>query len=76
VRQGAANALASAAPDERGAAALVRALGDENLDVRKAAVKTLGAWLPSRPAVRSSLESALSDVDADVRAYARLSLTN
>ncbi|WP_202946322.1 MULTISPECIES: HEAT repeat domain-containing protein [Pseudonocardia] len=76
VRQGAANALSSAAPDERGAAALVTALGDENLDVRKAAVKTLGAWLPSRPAVRSSLESALSDVDADVRAYARMSLTN
>jgi HEAT repeat protein len=76
VRQGAANALSAAAPDEHGSTVLVRALGDRNLDVRKAAVKTLGAWLPGRPDVRPALEAALSDVDADVRAHARMSLTH
>ncbi|MFC4943806.1 HEAT repeat domain-containing protein [Pseudonocardia sp. GCM10023141] len=75
VRQGGANALSAAAPDERGTAALAEALADPNLDVRKAAVKALGAWLPSRPAIRPALEAALSDVDADVRAHARMSLT-
>lgn len=76
VRQGAANALSAAVPDEDGSTALVRALADRNLDVRKAAVKALGAWLPGHPDVRPALETALCDVDADVRAYARMSLTH
>jgi HEAT repeat protein len=76
VRQGAADALSAAAPGEYGSAALLRALGDCNLDVRKAAVKALGAWLPGRPDVRPALEAALADVDADVRAHARMSLTS
>jgi HEAT repeat protein len=73
VRQGAAVALSAAHPG--GAAdALIQATRDENLDVRKAAVKALGAWLPNRPQLRTALEAAQDDVDADVRAHARMSL--
>jgi succinate dehydrogenase/fumarate reductase flavoprotein subunit/HEAT repeat protein len=73
VREGAARALAGATP----AAAvplLSRALADQHLDVRKAAVLTLTAWAPSEPAARAALGSALDDGDADVRACARRAL--
>lgn len=73
VRQGAANALSAADPGNA-ADSLINATHDDNLDVRKAAVKALGAWLPSRPGLRGALEAAQSDADADVRAYARMSL--
>jgi HEAT repeat protein len=73
LRQGAANALSAAAPGS-GADALINATRDDNLDVRKAAVKALGAWLPTRPDLRAALEAAQADADADVRAYARMSL--
>ncbi|HEX2317046.1 MAG TPA: HEAT repeat domain-containing protein, partial [Thermomonospora sp.] len=46
---------------------------DPNLDVRKAAVRSLGRW-PARPDVRAALAAALDDADADVRAWARLGL--
>jgi HEAT repeat protein len=82
VRQGAATALSAADPGGTGgvssaggaADALVVASRDENLDVRKAAVRALGGWLPARPDLRAALESAQRDADADVRAYARMSL--
>lgn len=73
VRQGAANALSAADPGDA-AGALVNATHDGNLDVRKAAVKALGTWLPTRPDLRAALEAAQHDADADVRAYARISL--
>jgi HEAT repeat protein len=73
VRQGAANALSAADPGNA-ADALINATHDDNLDVRKAAVKALGAWLPTRPDLRAALETAQADADADVRAYARMSL--
>jgi HEAT repeat protein len=73
VRQGAANALSAADPGDA-ASALINASRDDNLDVRKAAVKALGAWLPARPELRPALEAAEIDPDADVRAYARMSL--
>ncbi|TWP51153.1 fumarate reductase/succinate dehydrogenase flavoprotein subunit [Lentzea tibetensis] len=66
VRVGAVRALDSAEP-------VITALADPNLDVRKAAVQVLPRWLPSR-AVAEALEGALSDTDADVRAYARRAL--
>lgn len=73
VRQGAATALSVADPLEA-VAPLIAATRDTNLDVRKAAVKALGSRLPGRPEVRMALEAALDDVDADVRAFARMSL--
>ncbi|HEX3612361.1 MAG TPA: HEAT repeat domain-containing protein [Sporichthyaceae bacterium] len=73
VRQGAANALSAADPGES-AHALIGAANDDNLDVRKAAIKALGSWLPARPELRAVLEAAQNDLDADVRAYARMSL--
>lgn len=77
VRQGAATALSaadSAAAADALADALVDATRDDNLDVRKAAVKALGEWLPARPDLRGALEAAQRDADADVRAHARMSL--
>ncbi|MEU8171240.1 HEAT repeat domain-containing protein [Microbispora hainanensis] len=74
VRQGAAAALSAADPAVA-AGPLVGAAADENLDVRKAAVRALAPWLPGRPAVRAALEAAQRDVDADVRAFARMGLT-
>ncbi len=73
VRQGAAIALSAADPGDA-AGALINATHDDNLDVRKAAVKALGAWLSARPDLRAALEAAQNDADADVRAYARMSL--
>jgi HEAT repeat protein len=75
VRQAAATALSSADPD-LAAEALIPATRDENLDVRKAAVRALGRALPGRPRVREALEAACADVDADVRAFARIGLAH
>jgi HEAT repeat protein len=73
VRQGAARALAGAAPTVA-VPTLSRALGDRHLDVRKAAVLSLTQWAASEPAARDALGAALEDGDADVRAYARQAL--
>ncbi|WP_068277588.1 fumarate reductase/succinate dehydrogenase flavoprotein subunit [Aldersonia kunmingensis] len=69
VRQGAARGLAGSAVDVA-TDPLTNALGDPHLDVRKAVVLTLAQWRDD-PDVRAALESAGSDADADVRAYAR-----
>lgn len=55
--------------------ALSRALTDEHLDVRKAAVLSLSRWADTESAARDALTGALQDSDADVRAYARQALT-
>lgn len=73
VREAAAKALA-AAPAELAAAPLTAATGDENLDVRKAAVRSLGHLAPDHPGVTAALHTATDDPDADVRAYARQAL--
>ncbi|MFI9815321.1 fumarate reductase/succinate dehydrogenase flavoprotein subunit [Saccharothrix variisporea] len=54
-------------------ARVIAALGDENLDVRKAVVRVLARW-SERAEVREALRRALADTDADVRAYARQAL--
>ncbi|OBI48076.1 fumarate reductase/succinate dehydrogenase flavoprotein subunit [Mycobacterium kyorinense] len=72
LREGAARAL-SGAPAEPAVPLLVQALGDEHLDVRKAAVLSLTRW-GGEAAVRDALSVALKDNDADVRAYARRAL--
>ncbi|GAB3866052.1 fumarate reductase/succinate dehydrogenase flavoprotein subunit [Nocardioides maradonensis] len=69
VRTGAARGLAGAAPD-LAAPHLLTALGDDHLDVRKAAVIALRGFT-DRADVRDGLETATKDVDADVRGYAR-----
>ena len=73
VREGAARALAGAAPTVA-VPILATALTDQHLDVRKAAVLTLMRWSDDEPAAREALRSALKDGDADVRAYARKAL--
>jgi HEAT repeat protein len=73
VRQGAARALAGAAPTVA-VPTLSAALADQHLDVRKAAVLSLTRWAASDPAARDALGVALQDGDADVRAYARQAL--
>ena len=70
MREGAARAL-SGATAERAVPRLSRALADEHLDVRKAAVLSLSRWADSEAAARDALSVALKDDDADVRAYAR-----
>lgn len=75
IRQGAAAALAVADPQEA-VAPLITATKDSNLDVRKAAVRALGGLSAGRPEVRTALEAAVDDVDADVRAFARMGLTD
>ncbi|MGX1811576.1 fumarate reductase/succinate dehydrogenase flavoprotein subunit [Nocardia sp. NPDC055321] len=72
VREGAARGLPAAGPD-LAADPLRLALTDIHPDIRKAAVLTLSTW-PESDAARESLESALEDTDADVRAYARRAL--
>jgi succinate dehydrogenase/fumarate reductase flavoprotein subunit/HEAT repeat protein len=72
LRQGAARALAGA-PAEAAVPLLARALDDPHLDVRKAAVLSLTRWAAD-PDARSALHGALTDSDADVRAYARHAL--
>jgi len=73
VREGAARALAGAAPTVA-VPTLSRALTDQHLDVRKAVVLTLTRWAADEPAAREALGLALEDGDADVRAYARHAL--
>jgi HEAT repeat protein len=73
VREGAARALAGAAPTVA-VPTLSRALADQHLDVRKAAVLSLTRWASSDPAAREALGVASEDGDADVRAYARRAL--
>jgi HEAT repeat protein len=73
VREGAARAL-SGATAERAVPRLSRALADEHLDVRKAAVLSLSRWADSEAAARNALSVAVKDDDADVRAYARRAL--
>jgi HEAT repeat protein len=72
-RQGAAAALSAADPAVA-VDPLITATTDDNLDVRKAAVRALLAWLPGRPEIRSALKAATTDSDADVRAFARMGL--
>lgn len=73
IRQGAARALAGALP-EVAVPTLSRALDDQHLDVRKAAVLSLSRWASAESAAREALTVALDDSDADVRAYARQAL--
>ncbi|AYF77181.1 fumarate reductase/succinate dehydrogenase flavoprotein subunit [Nocardia yunnanensis] len=72
IREGAARGLAALGPDEA-AAPLSAALTDIHPDIRKAAVLTLSTW-PESEAARHALETAVTDSDADVRAYARRAL--
>ncbi|PJK20469.1 fumarate reductase/succinate dehydrogenase flavoprotein subunit [Mycolicibacterium goodii] len=74
IRQGAVRALAGAEAVVA-VPALSRALTDEHLDVRKAAVLSLSRWADTESAARDALTGALQDSDADVRAYARQALT-
>jgi len=73
VREAAAKALA-AAPAELATAPLTAATRDPNLDVRRAAVRSLGHLAPDDPEVPAALTAATEDPDADVRAYARQAL--
>ncbi|GGR80351.1 fumarate reductase/succinate dehydrogenase flavoprotein-like FrdA [Streptomyces nojiriensis] len=68
VRAGAAAGLSAAAP-AAAVPALAKALADANADVRKAAVLALLAHRDT-PEARAALTTAVSDPDADVRAYA------
>jgi succinate dehydrogenase/fumarate reductase flavoprotein subunit/HEAT repeat protein len=73
VREGAAKALAGATASVA-VPVLSRALADQHLDVRKAAVLSLTRWAATDPAASDALGLALEDGDADVRAYARQAL--
>jgi succinate dehydrogenase/fumarate reductase flavoprotein subunit/HEAT repeat protein len=73
LRQGAVRAL-SGATAELAVPRLSHTLADEHLDVRKAAVLSLTRWADADVAAQAALSVALSDVDADVRAYARRAL--
>lgn len=53
---------------------LLAAAADDNIDVRKAAVRVLGDRAVDRAGVLAALRHAADDPDADVRAYARLAL--
>ncbi|HYN95621.1 MAG TPA: HEAT repeat domain-containing protein, partial [Pilimelia sp.] len=72
VREGAAKALGAADP-EVAVPALTDATRDANLDVRRAAVRSLAGWV-HRADVVAVLRSVAADPDADVRAYARRAL--
>ncbi|MEV0686375.1 fumarate reductase/succinate dehydrogenase flavoprotein subunit [Nocardia sp. NPDC050378] len=73
VRVGAAKGLAGASPD-LAVEPLRTTLSDRHLDVRKTAVLSLSTWPDSSTAL-DALESAVTDPDADVRAYARRAVT-
>ncbi|MEV8636030.1 fumarate reductase/succinate dehydrogenase flavoprotein subunit [Streptosporangium sp. NPDC051023] len=73
VRVGAARCLGASGPEDA-AGPLAAAVADDNLDVRKAAVLALTSWA-ARPEIATALNVALSDPDADVRAYARRALS-
>lgn len=74
VRSGAATALSAADPDVA-VPALAKALADPNADVRKAAVLALTRHTGTEDA-RAALDTATTDSDADVRAYATKGLQN
>jgi len=74
VRAGAAAALSTADADAA-VNPLSSASRDENLDVRKAAVRALAEHFAYRPDVRDVLAAAHHDPDADVRAYARMGIS-
>lgn len=74
VRKGAALALA-AAPAEMAVRPLIVALGDVNLDVRKAAVQSLAGWAGRLDEVAVALGAMVDDPDADVRAFARMAMS-
>jgi HEAT repeat protein len=74
VRAGAAAALSAADADDA-VGPLSLASHDVNLDVRKAAVRALAEHFAYRPDVRDVLAAAHEDPDADVRAYARMGIT-
>ena len=73
VRVGAARGLAAASA-ETASDPLIKVLDDPHLDVRKAAVISLGTFRDV-PAVADALARAQDDPDADVRAYARGALS-
>lgn len=73
VREAAVFALGGADPGLI-AEPLLAAAGDDNIDVRKAAVRVLGERAPEHPDLPSALRRAVEDPDADVRAYARMAL--
>ncbi|MEW2357413.1 HEAT repeat domain-containing protein [Spirillospora sp. NPDC029432] len=73
VRRRAALALAEAAP-EIAVRPLIRALRDETVDVRRAAVQSLERWAGDRPEVVVALTEALTDPDPGVRTQARWAL--
>jgi succinate dehydrogenase/fumarate reductase flavoprotein subunit/HEAT repeat protein len=72
VREGAAEALSAASPDQA-VSALATATTDAHADVRKSAVIALAQW-PQHPDAAFALNAAQHDSDADVRAYARRAL--
>jgi HEAT repeat protein len=74
VREGAAKALGGADPGTA-VPALAAATRDSNLDVRRAAVRSLAAWAHHDDVV-TVLRGVSADSDADVRAYARRALTD
>jgi HEAT repeat protein len=73
VREAGAIGLGGAEPDLI-VGPLLAAAGDDNIDVRKAAVRVLGERAPGHPDVPAALRRAAEDPDADVRAYARMAL--
>lgn len=74
VRAGSAAALWGADADAV-VGPLSSAARDDNLDVRKAAVRVLAERFAHHPNVRDVLTAAHTDPDADVRAYARMGLS-
>ncbi|MGW1889277.1 fumarate reductase/succinate dehydrogenase flavoprotein subunit [Streptomyces sp. NPDC002004] len=73
VRAGSATALGAAAPSAA-VPALAKTLGDPNADVRKAAVLALARHAAAAPDAGAALATAVTDTDADVRAYASRAL--
>jgi HEAT repeat protein len=73
VRRRAALALADADP-AIAVPALVGALRDRVVDVRRAAVQSLEQWASDRPEVITALTEALADPDPGVRTQARWAL--
>jgi HEAT repeat protein len=74
VREAAAKALA-AADGEVAVPVLLTAAGDDNLDVRRAAVRSLTRWAHRGDVAAALAHAAGGDPDADVRAYARQALS-
>lgn len=73
VRAASATAL-SAASGDIALEGLMEAAADANLDVRKAAVRSLQRWAAVDDGARTALERCVDDPDADVRAFARIGL--